>query len=89
LPGFSWLGLPILSSLYKGALSWVLNLISNSAVLEAFFLNTAIRKASQASDYISAVDFKKSLPENVSDDDYEKAELKEIDAFKQFVSIVT
>ncbi len=68
-------------------LDWVLGKLSTWVVMQAFFLNTAIRKASEAQDYVDMVNKKNSLPENVSDEEYEKAELAEIRAFTVFVSV--
>lgn len=87
-PGFAWLALPVISSIYSGILRWILNYLSNAAVLEAFFLNTAMTKAGQATDYVNAVQHKLGLPQDVSEVDYAKAEQAEIDAFTLFVRAV-
>lgn len=84
-PGLTWLGLPIVNTVFKFILNGILNILTKSAVMEAFFLNTSIRKASQAQDYVDAVTAKNNLPQNVSDEDYEKAEQNEIAAFNSFV----
>ena len=85
VPALSWLSLPIVSFIYKQLLNFLVGTLSKDAVLEAFFLNTAIRKSSQAHDYVDAVQAKKALPANVSKDDYAKAEQIEIQAFNNFV----
>lgn len=86
-PGLSWLALPIVNTIVKATIDSVLNILTRSAVMEAFFLNTSIRKASQAQDYVDAVTLKNNLPPNVSDADYEKAEQDEISAFNSFVTL--
>lgn len=68
-------------------LDWILNALTKWEVMQAFFLNTAIRKASQAQDYVDMVNKKNSLPENATDAEYEKAEAAEIAAFTAFVSV--
>lgn len=50
-------------------------------------MNTALRKASEAKSYIDAVNLKNSLPEDISDEEYEKYEKFEMDAFVAFASI--
>lgn len=86
-PYCSWLALPVFSFITKQILTFVLNFLSNTVVMQAFFTNTAIRKASQAQDYVDAVNAKDSLPPDVSDADYEKAELAEISSFNAFVAV--
>ena len=56
--------------------------------MRAFFMNTAARKASQANDYLSAVNYKLSLPPTVSEEDYRKAEENEMVAFSRFIKFV-
>lgn len=87
VPGLGWLNLPIISSLLNAGLKYVLNTLSEWAVMAAFFENTAIRKSSQAQDYVDAVNRKDQLPPEASDAEYEKYELAEIDAFTRFVLI--
>lgn len=87
VPGLSFLGLPIISSILKYALSWVIGKIAADAALEAFFLNTAIKNASNAVDYVDAVNAKNSLPETATDAEYALAEKQEMDAFRNFVVI--
>jgi hypothetical protein len=84
-PGFTWLSLPIISSVFRSGLTYLLNILTVSAVMDAFFINTSIRKASQAQDYVDALTLKNGLPTTVSDAEYEKAEQAEIAAFNSFV----
>lgn len=85
VPGLSWLRLPILSSILKSSLSWVLGALANDIMLSAFFLNTAITKASQAQSYVDAVNIKNNLPPDATEADYAKAEQNEIASFNNFV----
>lgn len=83
IQGLQWLRLPIISNLLRKFIEIVLDGLSKRPTMAAFFGNTAIRKASQASDYIEAVNKK----ETASDEEYEQAELDEIKAFNDFVRI--
>lgn len=87
VPGLQWLALPLVRALARATVQSLVELLANSAVMEAFFINTAIRKASQAQDYVDAVKFKKSLPDTASGADYENAERAEINAFSNFVRL--
>jgi hypothetical protein len=86
-PGLTWLALPIISSIYRGILRALLNWLSGAAAMEAFFLNTALKKSGQAQDFVDAVNRKHNLPANVSDEEYAKYEQAEIAAFSDFVRI--
>lgn len=77
--------MPILRWIFKDGLTFFLNLLTKSEVMLAFFLNTAVRKASQAEDYTKAVAYKISLPPSATDADYAEAEQDEIAAFNSFV----
>lgn len=85
VPGFQWVGFPVISSLVKSAIEFVLNVISKASVMQAFFMNTAVRKASQAVDFIDAVAAKNNLPPTATDLEYENAEKAEMAAFRNFV----
>lgn len=87
IPGLSWVALPVISSLDQAVIRAVLNLLSTSAVMQAFFINTAIKKASEAQDYISAVEFKNSLPPTATSEEIEDAEKKEMALFRSFVTL--
>lgn len=68
-------------------INWLLNTLSNWGVMQAFFLNTAMRKASQAIGYTDKVKAKNNLPPTATDEEYEKAELEEIQAFNNLVLV--
>ncbi len=85
IPGMGWLALPIIGDLDRALVRALLNLLSKSVVLEAFFLNTAIRKNSQANDFINAVNLKNNLPATATEAEYAYAESLQIAAFRDFV----
>jgi hypothetical protein len=87
IPGLEWVALPILSTIDKDVITAILNVLTNSVLMEAFFLNTAIRKASQAQNYVDAINAKNSLPPTASDAEYEKAEQAEMLTFRNFVML--
>jgi hypothetical protein len=86
-PGFGWLALPVVNLFFRGIVKWVLNIVAKSLIMEAFFLNTSVRKASQASDYVNAVNKRKLI--KYGDASYEKAEQDEIKAFNNFVRVTS
>jgi hypothetical protein len=87
IPGMEWVALPIVADIDKEMLKLILDAISKQGVMLAFFTNTAIRKASQAADYVAMVGAKKALGPNVSDEVYKDAEKKELLAFRNFVAV--
>ncbi len=88
IPGWQWLAMPVIRNIFQSIIRWVLNKLSESVVMGAFFLNTAINKATEAKVYVDAVNAKNSLPDDVTDEDYEKHERAEMDAFVRFATIV-
>ncbi len=86
-PGFSWVNLPFFKAFITTGLKIVLNPLSKSLVMLAFFENTAIRKAGQAKDFTDAVNALNQLPPTTGDEEYEKAERARIAAFDRFVRI--
>lgn len=89
IPGLSWVALPVLSSLDQALVRAIIDLLATSTVMQAFFLNTAIKKASQAQDYLDAIDAKNKLSPTASDADYEKAEQAQMAAFRNFVILIS
>lgn len=85
VPGIGPVAVWCLNAFGSTVINWVLNKLSTWTIMEAFFVNTAVRKASQAADYQNAVNVKNNLPDTVSDADYAKAEQDEIDHFTNFV----
>lgn len=87
VPGLTWMALPVVKSIVQWFIQIVVNDISNAAVMEGFFLNTAIRKATQADDFVQAVNAKNNLPKDASDDEYNQAERVQMDSFRNFVAV--
>lgn len=84
-PYFYWVAYPILSNITKFLLTQQYQRIASAAAMLAFFQATAIRKASQAKDYVDVVNQKFNLPPTASEAEYEKAERAQIAAFNGFV----
>lgn len=81
------LSLPVIRTFVSLAVQFIVSAIANSIEMMGFFLNTAIRKASQAQDFVSAVDAKNKLPPNASEAQYEIAEQAQMAAFSNFVRV--
>lgn len=84
-PGLAWVAAPVVEALDKALLRYFLNVITKSAVMQTFFLNTAITKSVQSKDYLAAVQAKTSLPPTCTDEEYDNAEKAEIEAFRHLV----
>lgn len=87
VPGLQWLGLPIISSLFKALLTKILTIVADAAIMEAFFIQTAMKKANQAGVYVDAVKRRDSLPPTATDEEYRHAEIYEMAAFSDFVRL--
>ena len=87
IPGMEWVAVPVIKDIDQEIIRLVLNGLSNSAVMQSFFLATVVRKATQADDFVAAVVFKQNLPDNVTDEEYDLAERKQMDAFRDFVAV--
>ncbi len=89
MAGFGFVKLPLVRWVITAVVELVLECVAKSALMSAFFLATAQRKAAEAHDYVQAARALDALPPEVSDVDYKKAELAEMEAFSQFVRITT
>lgn len=87
IPGMAWIALPVISDVDKELLKIVFDFVSKSAEMQVFFMNTAIRKASQAKDFTDAVKAKNSLPPTASPQEFADAEKAQILAFRNFVMV--
>lgn len=87
IPALGWLAAPVIKLFFGAALDWILNKLANSAEQQAFFMNTVLRKASQASDYTDVMRRKLNFPLDGSDKDYEELEREEMVAFGQLVRV--
>ncbi len=88
IPGLGWFALWLEKIFLSPLLQWILDKLTLWEVMQAFFLNTAIRKASQAADYVDSINFKNNLPTTATDEEYENAEAAEMHSFYNFVLLV-
>lgn len=65
---------------------WLVTLIGTTGGLVAFIFNTRVFTTDQGSDYISQAQVIKNLPEDVSDDDWDKAERKRLAAARNLIN---
>lgn len=86
IPGIGGFLLFMYKFLGRPFVNWVLDKLSKWEVMQAFFLNTALRKASQAKDFVDATTHLDTLPEDTSNAVYLAAEKDRADKFKQFVA---
>lgn len=86
-PGLEWVGLPVVKDIDQAILRAVLDALSKQAIMQAFFMNTTIRKASQAKDFLDALNAKNALPADATKEQYEQAERNQMDAFRRFVVV--
>lgn len=87
IPGMEWVALPVISDIDKAIIRAVVDALSKAVVMQAFFLNTAIRKAAQAQDFVDAANALENLAKDVSSDAYKAAENARALAFRSFVMV--
>jgi hypothetical protein len=87
IPGMQWIGLPIIGAVVHAVIKKIVTILADAAILEAFFLTTALQKANQAGTYVAAVDAKNRLPPTATQQEYYAAEQAEIAAFRDFVVV--
>lgn len=81
------IALPIIGDIDRLIIRMIVESLSKHVVMEAFFMNTAIRKAAQAGDFVDAANALGSAPKDISDDEYKKLEQARADAFRNFVMV--
>jgi len=84
-PYMGWTAWWGISTIIRAIVHGIMSYLSKTAEMLAFFLNTAIRKASQANDYMTAKTALNNLPPETSNADYEAAERLEMSAFHNLV----
>lgn len=84
-PVASWFVKVLLSPLLR----WALTKLADWSAMQAFFLNTAIRKADQAHEWVKTIDELRALPDTVDEITYEEAERAQIASFHDFVRVTT
>lgn len=87
VPYLAWLSFPIISQLFEFTIKLIVTAIANTIEMQSFFFNTAIRKSSQAQDFVYAVNAKNALPQTATDKEYEDAEKAQMVAFRNFVLV--
>ncbi len=83
----AWLNWPVISIIFTFLVKLGVTALANALEMQGFFLNTAIRKASQAQDFISALNAKDLLPSTATDEEYENAEKAQMVAFRKLVIV--
>jgi len=90
VPGLGWLTVtPFFSNAITWLVEWAISKMADFVYNQAFFLATSIRKAGQAQDFISAVHKLNSLPEDISDEEYEKYERIRMAEFNNLVHLAS
>ncbi len=87
VPGLQWLGWPVILPIFRAIIKKLLDKLSREIEMMAFFFDTAIRKASQAKDFVAAVAAKENLPKDVTPEEYEYAERKQMVAFSRLARL--
>lgn len=86
IPQLAWLATtPIVSSIDRAVIHGIIDMLSKHAVMQAFFVNSAIKNASQADDFVSAVEKRQALPDTATDQEVNDAEAAQMLAFRNFV----
>lgn len=88
VPALSWLSFPVVAQLFEFAVKLAVTAIANGIEMQAFFINTAVRKASQAKDFVDSINTRNALPPTATDKEYQDAEKAQMAAFRNFVMVV-
>lgn len=81
-----WVALPVIGDVDREIVRLVLDSISRAEIMQSFFINTSIRKAAQAQDFVDATNALDGLPKDASNEDYLAAEKYRMVAFRNFVT---
>lgn len=85
IPGMQWVSLPFVNKIFSYILNWLFSKAAQRLYDFGFFKNSAIRKASQAHQFIDAINTKNSLPANISQEEFKKYERIQMDQFRYLV----
>lgn len=77
---------PIVSTIVKGAIGWAVELMATKGGQVAFMINTGVFTRDQAKDFLEALRAIDKLPDNVSDEEWEKKENEANHAFGNLVN---
>lgn len=78
--------LPVIRIFTEAFVEKIITNLQNGITQQAFFLNTAIRKASQAHDYVDAKNALENM-KDATDEQYQAAEEREMALFNNFVRV--
>jgi hypothetical protein len=81
------IALPVIGDLDRLVIKLIVDALSKHLVMQAFFFNTALRKAAQAQDFVDAANALESAPKDMSNDEYKKLEFARAGAFRNFVTL--
>lgn len=81
-----WLTSPILAIPVKYVIELIIEFLATTGGLAAFVINTKVFTTDQAKDYMEAVSNLLTLPDSVSDEEWEKAEDETNKAFANLVN---
>lgn len=81
-----WTKLPVLSWLIRQFVNWVVDYLATKGGQVAFMINTKVFTQDQAKDYMSALEAMHSLPDTVTDEQWEKAENEANHAFRNLIN---
>lgn len=82
-----WVKIPFIETVMRYFMAAILMKTAKTAEMQAFFVNTIFRKASQASEYVATIQKKKELSPHASEEEYEALEKQELAAFRNFVLV--
>jgi hypothetical protein len=81
-----WVNVPVLREILKAIIESIVTFLATTGGLVAFIINTKVFTTDQAKDYTEAVGNLMQLPEDVSDEEWDKAERAANHAFANLVS---
>lgn len=81
-----WLNIPIVRDIIKAFIEAIILFLATTGGLAAFIINTKVFTTDQAKDYTNAIADLMALPEDVSDEEWDKAERRANHAFAQMVN---
>lgn len=87
VPYLMWLNFPIIKQIFQYSVKYFLGKLSEWTAMQAFFMNTTLRKQGQARDFIAAVAALNALPKTASKEEYANAEKARMVAFRNFVMV--
>lgn len=81
-----WLNIPVIRDIVKSLIEAIVLFLATTGGLAAFIINTKVFTTDQAKDYTQAISDLMSLPDDVSDEEWDQAEQKANHAFAQLIN---